>query len=612
MNVYYEEDGGFKVGTVLADNDTSLQVEALHGKRSKIKAANVLLRFNQPSPGELMQAAQQTADEVDIDFLWQVSSQEEFGFAELGREYFGHEPTPVESAALLMRLHGAPMYFYKKGKGRYKAAPEDALKAALAGAERKRLQEEQKARFVEQLRARQLPEAFRPMVSTLLFKPDKNGVEHKALEEAAKLTHESPLQLLVACGAFASPQQYHLSKFLFEHFPRGTGFGPLEALAAAPLAGALPLAPVTAFSIDDTTTTEIDDAFSVTALRGGGWQIGVHIAAPALGIPPGSEIDHAARTRLSTVYFPGDKITMLPQSLIEIFTLLEGRDCPALSMYITIDPDFAVRAIESRAERVRIEANLRHSTLEQHFNESALAGVGNSAEYPFKHELRTLWELAKQLELGRGKPDTGTRVDYNFYVENDRVRIVPRPRGSPIDKLVAELMIFANTEWGRRLAEADVAGIYRTQTNNRTAMSVQAAPHEGLGVKQYAWSSSPLRRYVDLVNQRQLLALLQGAAAPYQRDEQLLAVVRDFEAAYDAYAEVQRTLERYWCLRYLQQEGAMEANVTALRENLVRFDDIPLYTKAHGADLAPGSNARVAIRSIDLWTLEVDCEVRRG
>jgi exoribonuclease-2 len=609
-HVYYEEDGGFKVGTVLADNDTSLQIEALHGKRSKIKAANVLLRFNQPGPGELMNAAQKTAEEVDIDFLWQVSSQEEFGFAELGREYFGHDPTPAESAALLMRLHGAPMYFYKKGKGRYKAAPEDALKAALAGAERKRQQEEQKARYVEQLRARQLPEAFRPIVSTLLFKPDKNSVEHKALEETAKLLHETPLQILVACAAFDSPQQYHLSKFLFEYFPRGTGFSARESIADAALESALPLAPVAAFSIDDATTTEIDDAFSVRALPNGSWQIGVHIAAPALGIIADSEADNAARSRLSTVYFPGDKITMLPTTLIERYTLLEGRDCPALSMYVTIDPDFAVRAIETRTERVHIDANLRHSTLEQHFNENALSN--DSGEYPFKRELRTLWEFAKQLEVGRGKPDTGTRVDYNFYVEGEHVRIVPRPRGSPIDKVVSELMIFVNTEWGRRLAEADVAGIYRTQASNRTAMSVQAAPHEGLGVRQYAWSSSPLRRYVDLVNQRQLLALLQGAPAPYQRDERLLAIVRDFETAYDAYAEVQRALERYWCLRYLQQEGIAEADVTALRENLVRFADIPLYTKAHGADLAPGTNARVAIRAIDLWALEVDCEVRRG
>jgi exoribonuclease-2 len=609
MNVYYEEEGGFKVGTVLADNDTSLQVEALHGKRSKVKAANVLLRFNQPSPSELMQAAQKTAEEVDIDFLWQVSSQEEFGFADLGREYFGHDPTPVEAAALLMRLHGAPMYFYKKGKGRYKAAPEDALKAALAGAERKRLQEELKSRYAEQLRARSLPEALRPIVSQLLFKPDKNSVEYKALEDAAKVLHQTPLQVLVACGAFASPQQYHLSKFLLENFPRGTGFGALEHAAAAP-SDALPLAPVAAFSIDDATTTEIDDAFSVTALPSGGWQIGVHIAAPALALFPDSEVDVAARARLSTVYFPGDKITMLPQAWIEAYTLQEGRECPALSMYITIDANFAVRAIDSRAERVRIAANLRHSELEQYFNEAALSA--GSGDYAFKNELRTLWELARQLEAARGKPDTGTRLDYNFYIDDERVRIVARARGAPIDKVVSELMIFVNTEWGRLLAEADVAGIYRTQSASRTAMSVQAAPHEGLGVKQYAWSSSPLRRYVDLVNQRQLLALLRGASVPYQRDERLLAIVRDFEAAYDAYAEIQRTLERYWCLRYLQQENIVEADVTALRENVVRFADIPLYTKAHGEDLAPGSNARVAIRAIDLWSLEVDCEVRRG
>jgi exoribonuclease II len=610
MHVYYEEDGGFKVGTVLADNDTSLQVEAQHGKRSKIKSANVLLRFNQPSPGELMSAAQKTAEEVDIDFLWQVSSQDEFVFTELGREYFGHEPTAVESAALLMRLHAAPMYFYKKGKGRYKAAPEDALKAALAGAERKRLQEELKAKFVAQLRAGELPESFRAVLHALLFKPDKNSVEYKALEEAAKSEHASALQILVACKAFASPLDYHLGKFLFEHFPRGTGFGALDTSPADARGASLPLAPVQAFSIDDATTTEIDDAFSVTRLSAGGWSIGVHIAAPALGIAPESELDAAARARLSTVYFPGDKITMLPPALIDAYTLREGQACAALSMYIAIDANYAVRGIETRLERVNIAANLRHDSLERDFNHAALEGA--SGDYAYKNELRVLWEFAKQLEAARGKPEPPGRVDYNFYVEDDRVRIVPRVRGAPIDKVVSELMIFVNTEWGRQLAASERAGIFRTQVANRTAMSTQAAPHEGLGVKQYAWSSSPLRRYVDLVNQRQLIALIENASAPYARDERLLSIVRDFEAAYDAYSDIQRQLERYWCLRYLQQEAIEEADVTALRENVVRFNDIPLYTKAHGADLAPGSSARVAIRAIDPWSLEVNCEVRRA
>src|SRR5688572_17817407 len=108
MNIFYEEDGGFKVGAILADNDTSLQVEAPHGKRSKVKASAVLLRFERPALSDFMAEAQRTADEIDVDFLWQCCDEPEFEYAALAQEYFGHEPSALESAAALLRLHGAP------------------------------------------------------------------------------------------------------------------------------------------------------------------------------------------------------------------------------------------------------------------------------------------------------------------------------------------------------------------------------------------------------------------------------------------------------------------------------------------------------------------------
>jgi exoribonuclease-2 len=137
MHVLYEESGSFKAGTVLADNDSSLQVEAPHGKRSKVKANTVLLRFDVPAPAELIQKAEAFAVGIDIDFLWECCDESEFNFETLAREYYGHPPSPVEAAGILLKLHSAPMYFYRKGKGRYKAAQADTLKAALASADKK-------------------------------------------------------------------------------------------------------------------------------------------------------------------------------------------------------------------------------------------------------------------------------------------------------------------------------------------------------------------------------------------------------------------------------------------------------------------------------------------
>jgi exoribonuclease-2 len=373
----------------------------------------------------------------------------------------------------------------------------------------------------------------------------------------------------------------------------------------------LPLAAVQAFSIDDATTTEIDDAFSVTPLAGGGFRVGIHIAAPAVGIDIGSAVDREAATRLSTVYMPGSKITMLPASVISHFSLQEGRDAPALSFYVDVAADLSIRGNQTALERVPIVTNLRHAALDDRFEETALsAGL---PDVPFAAELKLLWELATVLEAGRGRPEPvrAVHMDYNFYVDGDeRVRIVERRRGSPVDKLVSEMMILVNSEWGAKLAAAGIAAIYRAQSNGKVRMSTVPAAHQGLGVAQYAWSSSPLRRYVDLINQRQLIAWHRGSAPPYAAgSEALLSALHDFEIAYDTYAEFQRNMERYWCLRWLLQEEITRTGAEVFRENLVKIDRIPLIVRVGALpELATGSKVELRISDIDLLELAFHAE----
>lgn len=608
MNVFYEEEGTFKVGAVLADNDASLQVEAAHGKRSKIKASAVLLRFEQPALNAFTDAAQRVAEEVDIDFLWQCCGADEFSFDALGRDYFGHPPSALESAGLLYKLHGAPMYFYKKGRGRYKAAPAESLNAALASVEKKRLQAEQKLRWADELVAGRLPPEFQPLVSKLLYAPDKNTIEWKALEAACEQLKLSPARVMANCGALASPHDYHLNRFLFEYFPRGAGFSAVPPVA---LPADLPRANVRAFSIDDETTTEIDDAFSVTPLPNGNREVGIHIAVPALGISPDSPIEAIARERLSTVYFPGRKITMLPEAAIDAFTLAgDGERC-ALSLYAEVGADGAVVNTRSRCELVPIATNLRHGTLEAVFNVEAMAA--DTIAHEFGVELKYLWHFAQHLQAARGKADIEgeiQRVEYNFYVDDGRVRIVERKRGSPVDKVVSELMIYANAEWGGQLARAGYVAIYRAQSGGVARMTTVASRHDGLGVAQYAWASSPLRRYVDLINQRQLLALFAGRPAPYKAgDEALLAALREFELAYDAYAEFQRNMERYWCLRWIEQENANTLDATVLRDTLVRCDRLPLVLRVPSLhDVRTGDTVRLTVSRLDPWELTLHAE----
>ena len=603
MHVFFEDDGAFKAGTVLADNGTSLQVETGSGKRMKIKASNVLLRFVDPAPAALLAEAQTLAEGVDPAFLWEVSGEGEFSFADLAIEYFGRAPRPPEAASLALRLHASPMHFYKKGKGRYKSAPPEALKAALASAERKRREADEVAALAAELVAGRLPQAVRAKLPMLLYRPDKQAIESRAVAAACETRRSSPLALLADCGAIPSTHDYHFQRFLVEAFPHGVDF---PAWGALPDERELPLAPAEAFSIDDATTTEIDDAFSVRLLSGGNVEIGIHIAAPALVIAHGTPLDAIARTRLSTVYMPGRKITMLPEEAIRRFTLAAGAPRAALSLYVETAPDGTPIRQETRLERVQVAANLRLDAIGEAFAASAAPN-----EPRWTDELRTLWRLAQQLEAARGKPDV-PRADYSFLVDWDaapdgRVTIVPRPRGSPLDRLVAELMIHVNGSWGKMLQDAGAPGMYRTQQSGKVKMSTKAEPHQGLGVAQYLWASSPLRRYSDLVNQQQLLAALAGERPPYaDGDAGLFAVLTDFETTYAQYAEFQDRMEHYWCLRWLEQENVAEAAACVIRDNLVRLDAVPLYVRVADLPAAAGPRMRVALGRIDLLAATVE------
>jgi exoribonuclease-2 len=631
MQLLFEEGGEIRAGTVLSQQGEAYQVELPAGRRTKVKSKDVLLQFAQPSAIEMVRQTGDLTAEIDLDFLWECAPPDEFGFAELAAEYYGADAGAVQQAALAMALHGNPVYFRRKGRGRYLRAPEDQLKAALAAVERKKQQLQLQGEYEAQLKAHKLPEAFRGKVLQLLFKPDKNSLEYKAMDAACTALGMMPMRLMVAVGGVESPRALHEAKFLADCFPKGTGFADVDV--PEPSAD-LPVADVQAFSIDDVTTTEIDDALSVTRTADGKLRVGIHIAAPGLGIRRGDALDAIARQRLSTVYFPGDKITMLPDSVVDRYTLQEGRTCPALSLYVTIDPNgpdgVAVLGSETRAELVPIAANLRHNLLEDVVTEAALAA--GTGDYPFRDELTELYRLANHLHDERQKarlasglrPESHNRADFNFYIDvldggGERVRIEQRRRGSPLDKIVAELMILANSTWGKLLADHGVPGIYRTQKAwgmHRTRMQTYPAPHEGLGVAQYAWSTSPLRRYVDLVNQWQILAVAQHGVtaklvAPFKpKDADLLAAVADFEGTYAAYADHQSTMERYWCLRRIKQENRNKLMATVLKDGAVRFAEIPLVTRVPElAQASRGTQVLLELGATDEISLEVSCRV---
>jgi exoribonuclease-2 len=204
------------------------------------------------------------------------------------------------------------------------------------------------------------------------------------------------------------------------------------------------------------------------------------------------------------------------------------------------------------------------------------------------------------------------------------VTIVRRKRGAPLDKIVAELMIFANSTWGKLLHDSGVPGIYRSQgpgaggwnAKIQVRMVTHAAPHQGLGVDQYAWSTSPLRRYTDLVNQWQILACAEhGVTAPLvapfkPRDATLFSIVSAFDAAYAAYNEFQQNMERYWCLRWLGQENARQVEAVVLKDEVLRLVEIPLVIRLPGMpQVARGAQVRMDIVRWDEVDLSLEARL---
>jgi len=633
MFLLFEEAGKFLAGRVLSEAESSAQVELDSGKRVKVKAAAMLLKFDKPAPAQLVAAAQAMSQTIELEMAWEFSPDEEFGFADLARDYFSAQATLEQQAGMLFRLFEAPHYFRRAGKGRFRKAPADIIAQALAAIEKKKQVQLQIEQWVAELSKGQCPAAIREQLYKILFKPDKNAPEYKAVVDASRATHIAPLDLLQKAGAIDSPYQFHWRRFLFENFPKGTGFPALEAPA---IRDELPLAAVQAFSIDDSATTEIDDALSVQGLGTDEVTVGVHIAAPGLAVLPGSPVDQLGRNRLSTVYMPGFKITMLPDAVVQSYTLMEGRDCPAVSLYVTLDAaTLEIKKSETRLERVPIAANLRHDKLDAVVTTEWLENPDFEHENDpqpspaMREQLSFLYQLAKNLkakrEVVRGKPETFNRPDYNFrLVGNDgaepqgteQVQISTRQRGSPLDLIVAEAMILANSTWGSWMAELGVPGIYRSQASLlpgvKVRMGTKALPHAGIGVKSYAWSTSPLRRYTDLVNQWQIIACARhgktaALAAPFKpKDADLFSIISSFDAAYSTYNGYQGAMERFWTLKYIQQNSLTEITGTVFKENMVRADDMPLVLPVLGAkDLPRGAHVRVKLGEIDEITLDV-------
>jgi exoribonuclease-2 len=662
MHFIFEEGGEIKgasaIGQFVAGAD-HYAAQTQFGKRIKLKAKDIWYSWNSGDLSQILEESYELAKQIDMDFVWECSPEEEFKFEQIAKDYFGDSLQVSQIISLAIALQSAPIYFRRKGRGQFLRAPEEQLKAAIASVERKKqealLQKEWETQMLDGI----LPAEVASQSQQLMWSPDKNGIVYKAVQAVSHAKGISIAQLLLELGAVSSALEVHQGKFLKEFFPKGIGFGSQDIFSENirdRLQNDLPKAKVRAFSIDDASTTEIDDAFSVTVLDNGNYQIGVHIAAPSLAIQLNDPLDQMAQKRMSTVYFPGGKITMLPTKVIEVFSLDAGQYRPAISLYVELTPEGnLVEDIKplTQIEQVLIEKNLRLGHFEHLVDEESIEDSSRH-DIPYRAELFVLWKAAKLFhekrqqvriangqraeKLGPPEPNSLPR-DFNFEIVDELNQtltaerllqpglndkswfpiITSRQRGSVIDSIVAEWMIFSNHTWGTLLAEHELPAIYRAQQGwgaLRTRMQTTPCRHEGLGVENYAWCTSPLRRYADLVNQWQLIALIQQGvmaklAAPFvPKDTKIMGLCAEFDATYTAYNAFQQIAEKYWCLRSISKDGLPWTGIVRVqKEGLVRVEEIPLRLMVPELQSAP-RGARVKVEVLDVDLLQLSASVR--
>ncbi|MGL4767046.1 MAG: ribonuclease catalytic domain-containing protein [Formosimonas sp.] len=596
--IFYDVSGKLVAAQVMEQKDSHFHAKGTGSSLQKVKAKDVLLHgaVAQPTAAAIAAQIEVLLQEVDLSFVWECAPDEVFEFTFLAREYFGASASLLEQAAMWQALHSAPIYFVKKGKGQYLKQPQEQIQIALAAVAKKEERLKQQAAWVDALLAGDCPAEILAVRDAILRKQNPNDMTYKAVLQAAEARSQTVAQVLLHAGAFRNAFDLHRAVFLAEHYPQGTA-----ASLPAPVVAWDEIAlntQVEVFSIDDSMTTEIDDAFSVQSLGAGQYRIGVHIAAPSLGVQRDDVADKHAASRMSTMYTPGEKITMLPEDWVACFSLDEGTIKPVVSIYVTFDAasETAFTQIESKVERVKVAANLRHDVPEMQLSVTDLT---ERSDYPQADALKVLWQGAQVLSAARdamrGKPENNNRADFSFVIDNanapltgdEKVEITQRQRGSVIDKIVSEWMIFANVQWATLLSDLKVPALFRTQSNMGVRTSTHSQPHLAMGVPAYMWSTSPLRRYTDWFNQMQLrVAIEHGVTAPMSapfkaREVDILTRMSAFDEKYKAYNEQQNKMEKFWCLKWvtqrLDEHGFFETSAIVVKDGVLRLKDVPLY-----------------------------------
>lgn len=564
----------------------------LNNVEKKVKKANLIYTFEQDLK-TIQENLPAKIAQIDFELLWELT--EGSHTVELNEltELCFNQASEIETIAILIAIKAQGIYFIWHNNEIKRSNPQE-IQQLRYQQQRQKEQEEQFNSIYNKLIKLQQPKWKIDPIEQILNTPNKNSIEYKAFLQASKELKLNAIELLYKLGYITSIDELLIKSFTKKYFPNGLS---LDNATTLPTHEEIAFNPnIKLFSIDELTTTEVDDAFSIEYLDKG-YKIGVHIAAPALN----EELLEIASERISTVYYPSNKITMLPENIISHYSLDQGKILPVVSIYFELDENFDIINNSTVLERAHIAANLRTEELEKVFNNNSLDRVMG---YAYEKELKTLYRFARKLEEKRGKASVNQmNVDYTIYFEEDKVKIKSRIRGNPIDKLVSELMILANCSWGRMLTNGFIPAIYRVkQSHTPVKMTLSANSHIGLNVDYYTWASSPLRRSVDLINQTQIINMITKQKPLSSTNYSLANIANTFDDTYGAYLKFQEKLEHYWSLKYLLQENIQEVTATVLYKSIAEINGVPIKIDLTGILHNPQARdeVKLIIGDIDL------------
>ena len=641
--IIFRHRGDIHIGMLQAVTRKKIKV-ATSANRVMDISSEPIVRFTDISVRDLSEMSEvrrtieEQAESFDLEEVWEVLKDDPniYTSEDIGELYWGKPGSPEQQAAMQLHLSRQCLYFSERDNG-FVSRSSDQVRNNIEKQVRQRAVDVERDDFDRWLAddARQDSEYLTNRQKRWLSYLQQYAIQGDEYAEIVKVRTLLKESTAVSAGdpqrsIFESmvrkgiwDEDEHLDLLRYE-IPTGFSEEVLDYAASCRTSeeNREDLTGLPILSIDDASTQDIDDALSAERIPGG-YRIGVHIADVAALIPRDSALDLAARQRMSSLYLPDRHIPMLPSTLSKGHcALLEGERRCAISFLFSLSTDFELvdtrivpSVIVNRARLSYDEANRLLGTIEKPYAD--ILQILNQAVDIFYQ--RRMDQGAVELE----RSVVSIKVD-----DQKRIGITLRDTSTRSEHIVSELMILTNRTAAAYLSERGIPAIYRTQTESDFGdveqaihdavwrflilrrmkpleLSLKSRPHATLGVDTYCQITSPIRRYADLVLQRQLRAGLTDGHPVYDADEmmdELSALERS-----RILSKIQLRREWYWLLKYLeiQKDAHIRAIVLEARERdvLVEFPDYGsrMAVKVEGRP-SPGEEIALSPVVIDPWS----------